>query len=48
VTVGVNCGEVRIGSCATSTVIEAKPFKIPKREVWEAFRRVNATRERLA
>ena len=26
---------------------EAKPFKIPKREVWEAFKRVKANRERL-
>ena len=25
----------------------AKPFDIPKREVWEAFKRVKATRERL-
>jgi len=48
VTVGVNCGEVRIGSCVTSTVIEAKPFKNSKREVWEAFKRVKATSERLA
>jgi hypothetical protein len=24
-------------------VDEAKPFKIPKREVWEAFKRVKAT-----
>ena len=23
-------------------VVEAKPFKIPKREVWEAFKRVRA------
>ena len=26
---------------------KAKPFDIPKREVWEAFKRVKATRERL-
>jgi RNA-directed DNA polymerase len=26
---------------------EAKPFKIPKREVWEAFKRVKANQERL-
>jgi hypothetical protein len=25
-------------------VDEAKPFKIPKREVWEAFKRVNVNR----
>src|SRR6478752_5463736 len=29
-------------------VDEAKPFKIPKREVWEAFKRVKANQERLA
>jgi hypothetical protein len=26
-------------------VDEAKPFKIPKREVWEAFNRVKANQE---
>ena len=28
-------------------VDEAKPFDIPKREVWEAFKKVKANRERL-
>jgi len=27
---------------------EAKPFLIPKREVWEAFKRVKANQGRLA
>jgi hypothetical protein len=29
-------------------VDKAKPFKIPKREVWEAFKRVKANQGRLA
>jgi len=28
-------------------VDKAKPFDIPKREVWEAFKKVRPTRERL-
>ena len=26
---------------------KAKPFDIPKREVWEAFKKVRPTKERL-
>ena len=28
-------------------MIKAKPFDIPKREVWEAFKRVKANQGRL-
>src|SRR5271166_6436002 len=43
----VSCRGRRPTGDGRSRVTKAKPFDIPKREVWEAFKKVKANRERL-